>query len=127
MMLSSHDRQVLAHILEHCIAVGADVIFFECYGKSELRESLERSLTFSIEQIGELVNEELSSEFRHSHPEVPWKLIISMRHKLVHHYADSKFNIIWSTAVNSVPELREFIEKVLYGQAENSVSKMDLH
>lgn len=47
----------------------------------------------------------LSVEYKESHPEIPWKGIINMRHVLVHGYASVLPDLLWDTATRDVPAL----------------------
>lgn len=58
----------------------------------------------TIEIIGEAAYM-LSVEYKESHPEIPWKGIINMRHVLVHGYASVLPDLLWDTATRDVPEL----------------------
>ena len=58
----------------------------------------------NIEIIGEAAYM-LSVEYKESHPEIPWKSIINMRHVLVHGYASVQPELLWDTATRDVPEL----------------------
>lgn len=46
-------------------------------------EQLQFALARAIEIVGEAASK-LSQDFRDSHPEIPWPLIIGMRNRLVH-------------------------------------------
>ena len=69
-----------------------------------LRLALERAL----EVIGEAANH-LDPAFCASHPEIPWRLLVGMRNRLIHGYADVDSDITWST-VNE--DLRPLIASV---------------
>ena len=55
----------------------------------------------------------LTKAFKTAHPETPWKMIESMRHILVHDYANVISETLYDTAVNSIPEFRKQVEKYL--------------
>ena len=55
----------------------------------------------------------LSSEFRASHPEVPWSNIAGMRDKLIHAYEAVDYDEVWSTATRDIPELLEWVRPLL--------------
>jgi uncharacterized protein with HEPN domain len=55
----------------------------------------------------------LSSDFRSTHPEVPWTDVVAMRNLLVHEYFGVDLQEVWETTVNDLPRLREFVEKML--------------
>ena len=48
-------------------------------------ETLRLALTYLIQVIGEAARH-VSKEFTDGHPQIPWKAILGMRHKVVHDY-----------------------------------------
>jgi uncharacterized protein with HEPN domain len=66
----------------------------------------------NVEVVGEAAFM-LTRAFKAAHPETPWKMIESMRHILVHDYAHIVLETLYDTAVNSIPVLREQVEKYL--------------
>ncbi len=67
---------------------------------------------FNLFQIGELANG-LSLEFMKEYNKIPWKQIIGMRNKIVHGYDTINFEIVWRTAIESIPELKSYCEEIL--------------
>lgn len=65
-----------------------------------------------IQIIGEAARK-VSVQYQQEHPEIPWKGIIGMRHRLVHEY----FNIIpqrvWDVVAEDIPELIRLIEPLV--------------
>ncbi len=59
-----------------------------------------------LEIIGEAANS-ISDDFKVSHPEVPWRHVVNLRHLLAHHYHRVDVDQIWTTALVSVPHLRD--------------------
>jgi uncharacterized protein with HEPN domain len=62
--------------------------------------------------IGEAVTR-LSPEFRSSHPEIEWAKIAGMRNRLIHGYDKIRWDLVWRTATEAVPQLLEQIEPLL--------------
>src|SRR5438128_9837765 len=56
--------------------------------------------------IGEAISR-LSVELRERHPDVPWRQIIAVRHRIVHAYFDLDWQILWDAATEDIPELRQ--------------------
>ena len=65
-----------------------------------------------LEIIGEAANN-LSSDFRESHPEIPFRDIIDMRNLLIHNYAGINTKVVWETCKTNLPELKTFVAEVL--------------
>ena len=65
-----------------------------------------------IIQIGEQVSR-LSEEFTDNHPEIPWQSIKDMRNVHAHNYDNVMFDTLWVTIKVEVPELKQYLEKLL--------------
>ena len=65
-----------------------------------------------IEIIGEAAYM-LSLEFKDSHPDTNWRIIINMRHVLVHGYFNITMPMVWATATTDLPTLRPQIESYI--------------
>jgi len=62
--------------------------------------------------IGEAITR-LSYEFRSSHPEIEWAKIAGMRNRLIHGYDTIRWDVVWRTATEAVPQLLAQIEPLL--------------
>ncbi len=65
-----------------------------------------------LQIIGEAARH-LSQSFRDQHTEIPWRLVIGMRHHLVHGYFDVDPDVVWSTITDRIPELKTQITVVM--------------
>ncbi len=70
------------------------------------------AVAYQIQIIGEAATR-VSEQFREAHPEVPWSMIIGMRHRIVHNYRDLRRDILWSTARNDLPDLIALLEPLV--------------
>lgn len=66
----------------------------------------------NVEVVGEAAYM-LTKAFKTAHPETPWQMIESMRHILVHDYANVIPRILWGTATNDIPVLKKQVESYL--------------
>lgn len=66
----------------------------------------------SIEIVGEAAAG-ISEEFRSAHPELPWRDIVGMRHRLVHDYFEVDLDQVWKTAREDLPQLIAVVEKLV--------------
>lgn len=62
--------------------------------------------------IGEAISR-LSAPLRDSHPEVPWRKIIAVRHRIVHASFDLDLQTLWDAAIEDIPLLRQQILALL--------------
>ena len=51
----------------------------------------------SLEVIGEAADK-VSPSLQAAHPEIPWRAIIAMRHRLIHGYAEVRLDLVWAVA-----------------------------
>ncbi len=114
-MAQSPDLQRVLHIRDYCNAIAATI---DRYGKSfdifDADEDFQRSISFSILQIGELSGG-LSSEFRtETASRIQWGPMKGMRNLVAHNYGSMSRDIIWETATTDIPALKVFCDDVLF-------------
>jgi uncharacterized protein with HEPN domain len=71
--------------------------------------------------IGEAISR-LSVELRARYPDVPWRQIIAVRHRIVHAYFDLDWQILWDTAIDDIPELRRQVLNIVTTEFPESES-----
>lgn len=81
----------------------------EAYDNDEV---LRVALAHLVQVIGEAARL-TSPRFRDAHPEIPWPIIVGMRHKVVHEYMNVDEDIVWETVIHDLPELIQHLEKIL--------------
>jgi uncharacterized protein with HEPN domain len=47
----------------------------------------------------------VSTAFCAAHPEIPWKQMTGLRHRLIHDYGDVRLDIIWRVTKETLPNL----------------------
>ncbi|MDE7230181.1 MAG: DUF86 domain-containing protein [Oscillospiraceae bacterium] len=114
-MIKDSDRDIfiIRRILTYCNEV--DEVIRLCRNSFETFDTVflfRNSASMSIQSIGELVKH-LSDEFKQAHSNIPWSQIRGMRHRFAHDYYEMNHEIIWSVAVDDIPELRKFCEEIL--------------
>jgi uncharacterized protein with HEPN domain len=65
-----------------------------------------------IEVIGEAAGK-VSKAFCDNHPEIPWRYITGMRHRLIHGYADVRYDIGWDVVRNRLPDLTALLRPLV--------------
>lgn len=65
-----------------------------------------------IEIIGEATYK-ITKDLKNSHAEIPWSVMESMRHVLVHDYYRISHEKLWNTIVYDLPALKPMVEKVI--------------
>jgi len=110
-MLPEQDEVRIRHMLDAARSVSGFV-------RNRSREHLERdemlafAVTRGLEVIGEAASQ-VSESTRQALPEIPWPLMVGMRHRLIHAYFDVDLDQVWDTAVGDLPPLVVLLEKAL--------------
>jgi len=103
------DQKSLEDIIENCNMINKHVERLGVTRTTMLTDyTCLDAVSKRIENIGEIVYERLSENFKESHSEIDWHVISGMRHRLVHHYEDIKWNIVVDVTYDEIPKLKEF-------------------
>jgi len=110
----SPDIQRIKHIRDYCLEISKTIArygdSFEIYEKDA---DYQRSISFSILQIGELSGG-LSVEYRQKTADrIQWGPMKAMRNLVAHNYGKMDQSIIWETATVDIPALLRFCEEQL--------------
>ena len=62
----------------------------------------------SIEIIGEAAGK-VSPETQAAHPDIPWREMIGMRHRLIHGYAEVRLDLVWTVVEQRLEPLIELL------------------
>ena len=110
-MVSIKDKGILLQIVKRCNRI-IDKISVMTQDDLIKNEDVKEVICFNLFQIGELANG-LSEEFVKEYNGIPWKQIIGMRHRIVHGYDTINLDIVWNTAVDSIPPLNEYCSNIV--------------
>lgn len=58
----------------------------------------------SLEVVGEAATK-VSPAFRDAHPQIPWREIAGMRHRLIHGYGEVRLDVVWAVVRDDLPAL----------------------
>ena len=101
----------LADIVEAADSI--EIFLAQVEKETFLIDDLKRSaILHKMTIIGEAVSH-LSDEFRNRHSQIEWSDIIGFRNIAVHSYFSVDWNIVWTTATEDVPKLREQVAIIL--------------
>jgi len=82
------------------------------YDEFILREETIDAVERNIEKIGEAAAA-IPDDVRNRHPEVPWKTIVGLRNKVIHHYFAVDHEVIWQIITKNIPETKGMIAGIL--------------
>ena len=106
----------LEHMLEH---IDRATQFMN--GKTLADWERDTLLRYGVVKCLEIIGEAaymLTLEFKDAHPQTPWRIIIKMRHVLVHGYYSIQMPIVWDIVKNDFPVLRPQIVEYIKEKRE---------
>jgi len=101
--------------LRHMLDAGREALsFIQGRTSEDLRRDrmLLLALIKEIEIIGEAASR-ISAEAKGALSAVPWPLVVGMRNRLIHAYADVNLMVVWSALTIDLPELVSELERAL--------------
>lgn len=103
----SRDRAFLGHMLQALERVST---LAAAISEDDLASDWKKqnALIRELEVLGEAAGR-VSLNFVAVHPEIPWKEITGLRHKLIHDYFEVDLQIVWHTATINVPAILPFV------------------
>ena len=81
--------------------------------------NLRLALAHLLQVIGEAARR-VSQEFKNAHPNIAWKAIVGMRHKVVHDYMGVDEDIVWNTATQELQPLINQLETLISSESEET-------
>jgi uncharacterized protein with HEPN domain len=66
----------------------------------------------SLEVIGEAAGK-VSPAFRAAQPDIPWREIIGMRHRLIHGYDEVRLDVVWRAVAQHLDPLIAALEPLI--------------
>ena len=113
--MEQSDRLYLMRIREYCEEIAATIVRYGASFDSYLADmDYQKSIAFSILQIGELAGHLTEAFRRQNAAEIPWAPIRGMRNAVVHGYGNIDHQILWDTAVTDIPILKAFCDRMLH-------------
>ena len=111
--MQQRDRDILEHIIRYCDRIAGYLDKIENSKARFLEDQMcQDACCMCIAQIGELSGH-LSDEYKSRHTQVQWYMIAGLRHRLVHNYDGTNWNIIAEVVFDELPVLAEQIRNLL--------------
>jgi uncharacterized protein with HEPN domain len=109
--MKKNDTLYLVHMVEQARKIQARVanLTRDQFDQSETHQLV---LVHQVQIIGEAASR-VSPETRETIPAIPWRQIVGMRNRIVHDYLEINYDVVWSVAIQSVPELLSVLEPLV--------------
>ena len=107
------DKQRIKKIYENAVKLHEYITENEIQKETLLEDvPLQWLVTTPLYNIGEHVYN-LSDEYKQTHSEIPWLMISGLRHRLVHDYDGTNWNIIADVVLEELPVLIKEMQKLV--------------
>ncbi len=101
----------LVDILEAMEAIGIFVEDME-FEDFEADDKTSSAVIRKFEIIGE-ATKNVPESIRQKYSTIPWREMAGMRDKLIHFYFGIKYDLVWATIKDVIPEVKPLIRKIL--------------
>ncbi len=81
----------------------------------DLDSAVRDAILYQIIVLGDAAKAALSADpsLETSYPDIDWSPVARMRDRVAHHYWATDYRIVWDTACDAVPTLRQAVGKAL--------------
>lgn len=102
-----------AYLLDMKLAAEDALVFVagldsEAFLASALHQS---AVIRKLEVLGEAAGR-VSKPFCDAHPEIPWREITGLRHRLIHGYDDVRLDLVWDVTTGKLPGLVAALDRL---------------
>lgn len=101
--------------LKHMLDAANEIVEFTKDKKQDDFEE-DRKLHLSVVHLLEIIGEAgsgVSDDVQNNYPQIPWKLIVGMRNRLIHGYFDIDLAIVYKTATQDIPPLIQKLKQII--------------
>jgi uncharacterized protein with HEPN domain len=71
-----------------------------------------------LEIMGEAAGK-VSKAFCDAHPEIPWKQMTGLRHRLIHGYGEVRLDIVWQVVTETLPDLIAILRPLIPPESDH--------
>jgi uncharacterized protein with HEPN domain len=110
--MTTKDYKLLVHIIDFCLEINQTIHDLE-YSKDNFlkNKDYQKSIIFTIIQIGELANRFSSDFLSETSGEFPWSGLMKARDKYVNGFLTINYNLVWHTAIQDIPVIAAFCKE----------------
>jgi uncharacterized protein with HEPN domain len=108
------DSVYLGHMLEMA-RKAAGKVKGRSRGEYDADEDLRIIIAHLVQSIGGAAAR-VAAPTRSMHPEIPCRLIMGIRHRIVHDYMAVDYDVLWEVATRDLPELVASLERIVPGE-----------
>ena len=108
--MQKDDLVYIAHMLDVARSIAAKAAD-KSRAEFDADDNLQLALTHLIQTIGEAATR-VSQTFRELHPQIPWKSIIGMRHRVIHDYLEVDYDQVWEVVALDIDPLIAELERI---------------
>ena len=83
------------------------------YEKYYTNKGYQYSISFCVEQIGELGKKLRELGFAVKYPDIPWDEIAGLRNRIAHGYDAIDHEMVYDISINDIPDLLEQCKNIL--------------
>jgi uncharacterized protein with HEPN domain len=77
----------------------------------EQQPAIQDAVIHRIEILGEAASQ-LPDDLKSAHTEVPWRIIVDTRNRLIHGYFAVRLDLVWQVATTEVPALEPTLRAI---------------
>lgn len=96
------------HVYLQDIVDSIEIIVDYLDGKTEMDFEQSQLLQDAVYRRFEIIGEastKISEQFKHTHPEIEWRIMKLMRNKLIHEYFGISPSTVFATVIEDLPQL----------------------
>jgi len=82
------------------------------YEEFKVDDKTSSAVIRKFEIIGEAAKN-IPEQIKQAYPSVPWREMAGMRDRLIHFYFGIKYELVWQTIKDVIPQLKSLIQKIL--------------
>lgn len=109
--MSDRDPRVILDEMLQCITLIRSYTTGLTAETFEQQRAMQDAIVHRIEILGEAASQ-LPDAVKSQHADVPWRVIVDMRNRLIHGYFAVRLDLVWQVATTDIPALETQLRTV---------------